>query len=269
MLANNKNPMYYFDVNSKKIRGVFIMAIHQDNCSTPSRFFQSKDFQCVIFTGFESGDISPMCALIDYFIDHIDLRYFTEYKKSNDITGGRPALDDRIILKMFMYSLYCDIPMRQIQKHDSIGSEFKFLSHGIHHYPGRSAFSRMLKILDDHIVDVFEKHLMFLADIDIDIDTTTLFCDGTVFEANNSRHKIITDKNIKRSNIKWSSVINATDSSADQKLIATQKLEQNALRSSRLAELERNSYGRTDEDWVILQDKNKSFIAGYNVQFIT
>lgn len=245
------------------------MAKRQGNCNTPSQFFQPKDYQCIIFTGFESGNISPMCALIDYFVDHIDLSYFTEYKKSNEIIGGRPALDDRIILKMFMYSLYCDIPIRQIQKHDNISSEFKYLSHGIHHYPGRSSFSRMLKLLDRHIEDVFDKHLAFIADIGIEIDTSTLFCDGTVFEANNSRHKIVTDKNIKRSNAKWSGVLGNEDSSADQKELAAKKMQQNVVRASKLAELKRNSYGRTDEDCVILQDKNKSFVAGYNVQFVT
>ncbi|MCL1913956.1 MAG: transposase [Eubacteriaceae bacterium] len=244
------------------------MAISRDNSNIASPFFQSKDFQCVIFTGYEPSSISPMCALVDYFIDNIDLSYFAGYKKSNAIIGGRPALDDRIILKMHMYSLHCDIPIRQLQKHDSIGSEFKFLSHGIHHYPGRASFSRMLEILDGHIEDLFEKHLRSIDDIGIEIDPSALYCGGTVFEADNSRHKIITGKNLKRSNEKWSGVLDSAGSSAEQKALATQKLQQNGLRASKLAGLKRNSYGRADGGCVIMQDKNKSFIAGYNVQFV-
>jgi len=223
----------------------------------------------VIFAGFEASDISPMCALIDYFVDHLDLSFFTERIKSNDSIGGRPALDNRLLLKMYMYSLYCDISIRQIRKHNNLGSEFMFLAHGIHHFPDRSAFSRMLAMLDGHMDDVFEKHLAFLDDAGVDIDLSALFCDGTVFEANNSRHKIITDTNINRSNVKWQKVLDAGDSSDEQKELATHKLRQNAIREARLTELGRNSYGRSDEDCVILQDKNKSFIAGYNVQFVT
>ena len=127
----------------------------------------------------------------------------------------------------------------------------------------------MLAFLDNHIDDLFEKHLIFLADIGIEIDLSTLYCDGTVFEANNNRHKIITDTNIKRSNTKWNGVLNDADSSEEQKQLATKKLQQNVHRAEKLFELGRNSYGRTDEDCVILQDKNKSYIAGYNVQFVT
>jgi hypothetical protein len=108
-----------------------------------------------------------------------------------------------------------------------------------------------------------------MSNIGITIDPSILFCDGTVFEANNNRHKIITDTNIKRSNVKWNGILNSADTSVEQKQIATQKLELNTLRELKLTELKRNSYGRTDEDCVILQDKNKSFIAGYNVQFVT
>jgi len=86
-----------------------------------------------------------MCALIDYFVDHTNLPFLIEGIKSNNVTGGRPALDNRILLKMFMYAQYCAIPVRQIYKHDNISSEFKFLSHGIHHFPERTAYHRMLK----------------------------------------------------------------------------------------------------------------------------
>ena len=241
----------------------------QKDNSTPQPFFQSKQYQCIIYTGFYESDISPMCALIDYFIDHIDISYLIENIKSDYKIGGRPALDNRIVLKMFMYSLYCDIPIRQLHKHDNISSEFKFLSIGLHHYPSRSAYFRMLNILDKHIDDIFNQHLSFIESLGILLDTTTLYCDGTVFEANNSRHKVVTDLNIERSNIKWTGVLNSTDSTEEEKRLATQKLMINKERSAKLTELGRNSYGRTDEDCVILQDKNKSYIAGYNVQFVT
>ena len=245
------------------------MTKRQDDNSTLQSFFQSKQYQCVIYTGFEESDISPMCSLIDYFVDHINLSYLVESIKSDNRIGGRPALDNRIILKMFMYSLYCNISIRQIHKHDNIGSEFKFLSMGLHHYPSRSAYFRMLNILDEHIDDLFNQFLLFIESIGVSINTSTLYADGTFFEANNSRHKIVTDVNVKRSNIKWNGVLNSPDSSEEEKQLATQKLLVNVERMAKLAELGRNSYGRTDEDCVILQDKNKSYIAGYNVQFVT
>ena len=241
---------------------------HNDN-STTHPFFQSKQYQCIIYTGFNKSDISPMCTLIDYFIDHINLSYLIEDIKSDNKIGGRPALDKRIVLKMFMYSLYCDISVRQLHKHDNISSEFTFLSDGLHHYPERSAYSRMLNILDMHIEDIFNQLFLFIERLGILVDTTTLYCDGTVFEANNNRHKIITDVNIERSNTKWTGILNSPDSSEEEKKLSAQKLLINAERSDKLIELGRNSYGRTDEDCVILQDKNKSYIAGYNVQLVT
>jgi len=127
----------------------------------------------------------------------------------------------------------------------------------------------MLNILDEHIDDLFNQFLLFIESIGVSINTSTLYADGTFFEANNSRHKIVTDVNVKRSNIKWNGVLNSPDSSEEEKQLATQKLLVNVERMAKLAELGRNSYGRTDEDCVILQDKNKSYIAGYNIQFVT
>lgn len=35
-------------------------------------FYQTKNYLTTIFTGFEPDKISPMCRIIDYFVDHIE-----------------------------------------------------------------------------------------------------------------------------------------------------------------------------------------------------
>jgi hypothetical protein len=100
------------------------------------------------------------------------------------------------------------------------------------------------------------------------MDVSSLYGDGTVVEAWNSRHKVITQNNVDRSNKKWSSVLENPDSTEAEKAVAEDKLPVNTERTHKLAELERKSYGRTDEDCVLAKDKNGSYIAGYNAQFI-
>lgn len=229
--------------------------------------FQSKTYQGVIFVGFDSSMISPMTIIIDKFLDTIDLSFFEKYYKSDEIIGGRPNLDYKIMLKMYMYALYNDISMRNLKNFNSLGSELNFLSQGLHHFPQRTVFSKFLKVLDEHIEDIFEATIKYLSD-QIEVDLANLYCDGTVFEAHNNRHKIITDTNVKRSNKKWSAVLEDENSNDELKKIATEKLKLNAEREQKLAELGRSSYGRTDQDCVITKDKTGNFIAGYNVQLV-
>lgn len=229
--------------------------------------FQHKNYQSTIFTGFDNSMLSPICIMIDKLVENIDLSCFEQYYKANDITGGRPNLDYAILLKIYMYSLYNDIRIRKIEQYFSLGTELHYLSLGIHHFPKSTVFSKFLKYLDIHVDDIFYSSLEYIR-AEIDLDTSILYCDGTVFEADNSRHKIITDTNIARSNKKWTNVLNSPDSSEEDRELAKGKLELNIDRTANLEAFDRTSYGRTDEDCVILKDKNGSFIAGYNAQFI-
>jgi len=228
--------------------------------------FQPKNYQGVIFTGFNSIMLSSMTIVIDKFVDTIPLSFFEKYYKSNNKTGGRPNLDYKIMLKIYMYALYNDISIRSLKNFNSIGSELNFLSLGIHQFPKKSAFTKFLLVLDAHIDEIFVASIRFLLE-QIELDLANLYCDGTVFEAHNNRHKIITDTNVVRSNKKWRAVLEDEKSSEEMKERATEKLKLNAEREKKLLELGRTSYGRTDQDCVILKDKPGNFIAGYNVQF--
>lgn len=229
--------------------------------------YQHKNYQSTIFTGFDVSMLSPMCIMIDKLVESIDLSCFEQYYKANSITGGRPNLDYAILLKIYMYSLYNDIRIRKIGQYFSLGSELHYLSLGIHHFPKNTIFSKFLRNLDIHIDEIFYSAIEYVK-TEIDLDTSVLYCDGTVFEADNSRHKIITAANIARSNKKWANVLTSPDSSEEDRDLAKRKLELNIERTAKLKDLGRTSYGRTDEDCVLLKDKNGSFIAGYNVQFI-
>lgn len=229
--------------------------------------YQEKDYQVEIFMGFDFNKLSPICIMIDKFADTIDLSFFDQYYKSNNQIGGRPNLDYRLLLKIYMYSLYSNISINKIHEYYSLGSDLHYLSHGIHHFPKRSIFSLFLERLDYHIEEIFDLSIEYLKS-KIELDVSILYEDGTVFEACNSRHKVVTDTNIERSNKKWTKVLNKPNLTDEEKKKAIEKLKLNNKWMEKLKELGRTSFGRTDEDCVLLKDKNGSFIAGYNVQFV-
>jgi hypothetical protein len=100
------------------------------------------------------------------------------------------------------------------------------------------------------------------------MDVSNLYGDGTVMEAWNSRHKVITQTNVDRSNKKWGAILQNPNCTDAEKVIAEEKLAANVERTQKLETMGRKSYGRTDENCVLAKDKNGSYIAGYNAQFI-
>lgn len=243
------------------------MTKSQLNSTWLEEIYQPQNFQTTLITGFDFKKINPMAIIINDFIDSMNFSFFEQYYKSNKISGGRPHYAYTTLLKIYMYSLYNDISIRNLDEYYIIGSNLHFLSQECKSLPTRNNFSPFLNRLDYHINEIFDLSLDYLGKF-IELDFKNLFCDGTIFEAHNNRHKIITDTNIKRSNAKWEKVINNPESSEELKKLAKEKLELNVQREEKLKELNRTSYGRTDEDCVILKDKNGAFIAGYNVQFI-
>lgn len=239
----------------------------QFNSTWLEEIYQPQNFQATIFTGFDFRKINPMAIIINDFIDSVELSFFEQYYKANGVSGGRPPYAYTTLLKIYMYSLYNDISIRNLNEYYTTGSNLHFLSQEFKTLPNRKVFSHLLKILDDHINKIFDLSLDYIKQF-IEIDLRNLFCDGTIFEAHNNRHKIITDTNIKRSNKKWENIMNNPESTEELKELAKKKLELNVERTQKLKELNRTSYGRTDKDCVILKDKNGTFIAGYNVQFI-
>jgi len=231
-------------------------------------FFQPKQYQTRLFLGFDPSMISPMCAIIDHFYDHIDLSCFDQYIKSNRVTGGRPAISASCLLKIYTYTLLCGISLRKLDVHHSVGSELAFLTSDEPNFPKRTVFSKFLAILPNHIDYIFESSLSYICSKGVEMVVTSLYGDGTVMEAWNSRHKVITQTNVDRSNKKWSAILHSPDSTDAEKAIAEKKLAANAERTRKLKELDRNSYGRNDEDCVLAKDKNSSYIAGYNAQLI-
>ena len=238
----------------------WLEGIYQQKMSTQS-------FQSVIFTGFDFDLLSPMSIIINHFVDTIDLSFFEQYYKANNIVGGRPNFDYKVMLKIYMYALYNDISIRKLNEFNSLGSNLHFLSQGLPNFPKKSMVSKFLKTIDKHIDTIFDLSIEYICK-QIDLDFSELYCDGTIFEAHNNRHKIITNANIERSNKKWTAI--TLDPNADEALkeIAKQKLLLNTERTLKLQKFNRTSYGRTDEDCVLLKDKPGNYIAGYNVQFV-
>lgn len=243
------------------------MTKSQSNFTWLEQIYQPQNFQATIFTGFDFSKLNPMTIIINDFINSMDFSFFEQYYKSNEMIGGRPPYEYTTLLKIYMYSLYNDISIRTLHEFYVTGSNLHFLVQEFGSLPNRKIFSHFLKILDNHIDEIFDLSLGYICKF-ITLDLSNLYCDGTIFEAHNNRHKIVTDTNVERSKQKWESIMNNPDSKEELKELAKKKLELNIQRSQKLKDLNRTSYGRTDEDCVILKDKNGAFIAGYNVQFI-
>jgi hypothetical protein len=167
-----------------------------------------------------------------------------------------------------MYTLLCGISHRNLDRYYSVGSELAFLTNDEPRFPKRSAVSKFLSVLEKHIEYIFEASLLYIQGHGVEMDTTNLYGDGTVMEAWNSRHKVITQTNVDRSNKKWDAVLQNPNSTDAEKETARKKLAANVERTQKLEAMGRKSYGRNDEDSVLAKDKNGSYIAGYNAQFI-
>ena len=148
------------------------------------------------------------------------------------------------MLKLYLYSLYNIVSIRKLPIHYSMGSELSYLAQGLKHLPKRPTFSKFLNVLDNYIDEIFDSTIAYLR-LEIKLNTTSLFCDGTIFEAHNSRYKIITDTNIERSNKKYLAILNNEHSKEEMKEQALKKLALNHERAAKLALLGRQSYGRT------------------------
>ena len=243
------------------------MTKSQNNCTWLDKIYQPQSFQTTIFTGFDFRKINPLAIVINDFVNSMDFSFFKQYYHSNNIQGGRPPYNYKTLFKIYIYMLYNNISINKLNEFYSLGSNLHFLSQELKKLPSREVFTNFLKVLDNHIDEIFILHLKYISNF-IKLDYKNLYGDGTIFEAHNNRHKIITDTNINRSNTKWNNVLNNCNSTDEIKELAKSKLKLNKERAKKLEELQRTSYGRTDEDCVILKDKNGSFIAGYNVQFI-
>jgi transposase len=243
------------------------MTKSQVNSTWVEQIYHPKDFQMAIFTGYEFSMLNQMTIIIDSFVDSIDLSCFDKHFFSNEKTGGRPFYEPKKLLKIYLYALYKDISINTLHEHNCLGSQLYYLSQSYPGFPERRVFTRFLKILDLYILDIFFQNIVYLR-THTSLNTSCLYGDGTIFEAHNNRHKIITDTNIARSNKKWTKILEDPDSDEKSRNTAKEKLALNIERSAKLKDFERTSYGRTDEDSVILKAKNGSFIAGFNVQFI-
>ena len=190
-------------------------------------FFQAKEYQTRIFLGFDPTMISPVCAVIDHFVDNLDLTCFNQYTKSNDTIGGRPAISARCLLKVYMYSLLCSISIRKIDTHYSVGSELAFLTNDEPQFPKRSVFCKFIEILPNHIDHIFESSLSYMRSMGVEMDVSNLYGDGTVMEAWNSRHRVITQTNVERSDAKWGAILRNPDSTDAEKALAEEKLTTN------------------------------------------
>jgi hypothetical protein len=243
------------------------MTKSQVNSTWVDEIYQPKDFQLTIFTGYELSMLNQMTIVIDNFVDSLDLTCFDRHFFSDGKKGGRPPYNPRKLLKIYLYALYKDISINTLHEHNCLGSQLHYLSQSYPEFPERKVFTRFLKMLDLHIMDVFFQNIGYL-EKHTTLNTSCLYGDGTIFEAHNNRHKIITDTNIARSNKKWTKVLEDSAACEESRRTAKEKLDLNIERSKKLEKFNRTSYGRTDEDSVILKAKNGSFVAGFNVQFI-
>ena len=98
-----------------------------------------------------------------------------------------------------MYALLCGISHRNLDRYYSVGTELAFLTNDEPRFPKHSAVSKFLPVLAKHIEYIFENSLLYINGHGVEMDTTNLYGDGTVMEAWNSRHRVITQTNVDRS----------------------------------------------------------------------
>lgn len=234
------------------------------NNSINHTFFKDKGYKYNLFINFNPRKISPMCQVINHYVDLIDFTMFKDFDKTNQIAGGRPRYKFESLLKIYLYSQYMGTSFRQLEVAFTYGTEFSYLNDGLEGHPKKSTMSNFASILDNQIENVFFQ-LMQIFKNEFNLDFEHIYCDGSVYEAWNDRHKIITKENLKKSNTRHKNILRS-DVSSEHKKKSEDKLRLNDKYFEKIMNLGTNSFGLTDDEAVIMRDKNNSFIAGYNVQ---
>ncbi|MDR2827948.1 MAG: transposase [Acholeplasmatales bacterium] len=234
------------------------------NDTTKYPFYSDKGYKYDMFTDFDPKKLSNMCMIINHYINKLDLSMLEKHCKSDKVKGGRPRFKFSRLLKIYLYSVYNHISFRKLENMFVYGSEFSYLNDGELSHPKRSTMSDFISILDEHIKEIFNQFVTLISK-ELSLKLEEIFCDGTVYEANNNRHKIITKDNVERSNRSQQNILNNTLSTDEQITNAKDRLIRNLKRTENLKIYSRDSYGINDSEAVIIQDKNKSYIAGYNV----
>jgi transposase len=247
------------------------------NYTATDDFFESKGFQTTIFVGFDKENISPMCYLINYFIDHSSFDFFPSAIKKVKRKRGNTGYDYNALFKVLLYAIYCRISLSKLKNFLKFGTEFHYLSLGFNalckrqkdnHFPKERVFGKLFKIVDKNIDTIFDASLDFIQSQGIVIDTSSLFGDGTVTEARNNKFKIASKNNITSTIKKLNALIDDPNRSVNEKTLAKSQKTLEEEKREKLDKLERNSFGLSDEDSEYMLDKRKTTIAGYNVQLV-
>ncbi|MDR0979025.1 MAG: transposase [Lachnospiraceae bacterium] len=238
----------------------------RNNYNNKDPFYVEKGYKYLLFQNFDSNKLSPMCKVINYYVDKLDLSCFEKHNRATKDKGGRPRYSFRVLLKLYLLMTYKGLSLRKVSFETSYGGDISYLLDGDEKCPCKSTISSFLSILDIYIEDIFLQFINIILQ-ELNVNISRVYCDGTVFEAWNNKRMLVTLDRTINSNKRYQTVLFCEESSEEQIRIAKEKLTRNAERMSLLTKLGRSSYGLNDIDSSIMQDKDKSYIAGYNVQY--
>jgi transposase len=233
-------------------------------------------WQPSIFLGYELKDISVIARLINYFVNHSSFSFFPNsglpYKRSKGHTG----YDYKILFKVLLYSILQGISLsKMISFMDT--PDFLYLLSGFNrhqkrqrfrHFPKQRVFGKLLKIVDEHIDEIFDDALSFIQHEGVELDESILFVDGTVIEARNNLYKVANKTNIDKVLNKYGKVLIDVNSTVEERVKAIDNINKEKKKLEKLAKLGRKSYGLVDEDSQYMRGKKKNILAGYNVQLV-
>jgi hypothetical protein len=232
------------------------------NYTKKDKLFDESWYYQKLLEPYKPEKLSRLAIAIKYVFKELDLSFIETTSDQKPKKDGRPNADLKGCIQVYFLATMMHISLRDVYSKATPGSEIMYLLDG-NDCPKKTTFSKIAKILDVHINRIFEE-ITKIIEKHIKLDTKKLYCDGTPFEAHNSRFKIITNRNAEVGKKKWE---NKLPSSPEEKEIVS-RIKKWEDRGKKLEELNRNSYGLTDNDCIVLKDKDNSYIAGYNVQLI-
>lgn len=239
-----------------------------NNCKPNDGIFEQKWYSKGLISDFKEHHISVLVGALNYIINKANFPFMSElYTTPDHWNRGRPQLNYQGVIKAYFLLVWRGLSLRDLTRVATPGSEYLYLLGSDNVIPKKSSLTNIGQFIDCHIDKIFDE-INSEIEKEIGSDKTSLYCDGTIFEAHNSRNKVITRVNVKKGVERWEKKIKQENISEADYDIATLKLEKWHSRAEILNNLDRNSYGLTDFDCILVQDKNKAYIAGYNVQLV-
>ena len=223
---------------------VLVWEFYFKNDKLRAKLFKSYCQEQLLHLPVQISSLIPenhLVRIVDRVVEGIDMSVLEAFY----VGGGCSPYHPKMMIKLWIYG-YCERYYTSRRLAKAIRENIHYMWLSGHHQPCFKTLNNFRSGKLSEMIDiVFKEVLEMLVELGY-IDLDDLYVDGSKWEANGNRHKVVWRKNTERYK---GIVIKLSKYEAQELILGT-----------------RNSYNRTDEDATMLRMKDEQLLAAYNVQ---